>query len=266
MVNKFILITILAVLLVGAGWFAWRGLPSRDSTNLGADNLASTSTKIDIGGVVIDTSPGAGIKVATLQEEALDLINQQVVFYKSFPSEIEADLKSQISDLYSSIRENYDNLDAWNSLGQLRKVIGDYEGARDAWEFGSLIRPKNSLTFHNLGDLYGLYLNDLEKAKENYLQSVANDPENIPAYINLAELYWNAGEPKYQRQVPGFLMDGLENNLLAENRIPLLARLAKYYSEIGENQKAIDYYEEVLSLDPSVANIVQPEIDRLRNE
>jgi tetratricopeptide (TPR) repeat protein len=204
------------------------------------------------------------ISVVNFQDRALEIIGRPIMVREQFPPEIEADLRRQINDAYSSIRVNYDILDPWISLGQLRKVIGDYEGARDAWEFGGLLRPQNSATFNNLGALYGLYLNNLPKAEANYLQSVENDPANIPSYIDLAELYWNTGEAAYQNKISAWLLRGLEENLGAQNRIPLLGRLAKYYADTGDNQKAIRYYEEILILDSSYEDLIRSEIERLK--
>lgn len=258
--EKLLINLVIVSLIALTTWFIWQDFRDPQIQDPVYEGAFPDSLN-DSNGVVSDGDPI--ISVVNLQEEALKIIARPIMVKEQFPAEIEADLRRQINDAYSAIRDNFDFLDSWVSLGQLRKVIGDYEGARDAWEFGGLLRPQNSLTFQNLGALYGLYLNDLPKAEANYLQSVENDPANIPAYIDLAELYWNTGELAYQNKIPAWLSLGLEKNLGAENRVPLLGRLAKYYADTGDNQKAIRYYEEILILDASYEDLLRSEIERL---
>lgn len=96
---------------------------------------------------------------------------------------------SKIKDLSTQLKKNSDNLENWLVLGVYRKIIGDYEGAKEAWEYASAIRPQNSVSFNNLGELYAYYLKDNKKAEENYANAIENDPSAIYIYRNLFDFY-----------------------------------------------------------------------------
>ena len=64
--------------------------------------------------------------------------------------------------------------DYWIQLGLHFKFINDYEAASQAWEYASLIRPGNSLSFQNLAELYGYYMQDKKSAEKNYTRALAN--------------------------------------------------------------------------------------------
>ena len=61
-------------------------------------------------------------------------------------------------------------MENWLVLGVYRKMIGDYESAKEVWEYASAIRPQNSVSFNNLGELYAYYLKDNAKAEKIILK------------------------------------------------------------------------------------------------
>ena len=126
-----------------------------------------------------------------------------------------------------------------------------------------LVRPKNSLSFHNLGDLYGFYLKDSSKSELNYLQSIRNDPMNVDAYLNLTDLYWYSGGEEGKKAIPEFLLHAIKNNANSESKLPLVGRLAKYYEDIKDFPNAIKYYQQILDADPG-NSAIHEEIERLR--
>ena len=96
---------------------------------------------------------------------------------------------AKIQDLSSQLKKDSDNLENWLVLGVYRKTIGDYEGAREVWEYASAIRPQNSISFNNLGELYAYQLKDNAKAEENYKKAIENDPSAIYIYRNFFDFY-----------------------------------------------------------------------------
>lgn len=124
------------------------------------------------------------------------------------------------------IKQEYDLLGAWYDLGAYRKLIGDYEGAAEAWTFATLIRPKDYIGYHNLGDLYGFYIKDYPKSEENYFKSIQNNPQNVQAYLDLATIYQFAYKEK-ANQVESVLSQGLRDN---PNSVRLQSALDDYHS------------------------------------
>ena len=111
----------------------------------------------------------------------------------NFPSTLSAaqreQIKQRIDNLNAMLKANSDDFGSWIELGLERKSINDHEGARQAWEYAGYIRPKNSLSFGNLGFLYGYVLKDNKKAEQNYLKAIENDPKMVYLYIQTAEFY-----------------------------------------------------------------------------
>lgn len=257
---KYISLLIVGALAILGAWSIWRG--NQLQLEFSSERMRNATTSIYAGQDAPLGVEGDGqFEIVNLQKKADQLLQRPVVFKSEPPAPIKLDIEKQMKENTEALRGNYDNLIPWISLGQLRKVIGDYEGARDMWEFASLIRPENSLSFHNLGDLYGSYIKDFPKAEANYLVSIENDHTNVNAYLNLADLYWYEGD---KGKIPDLLLGGVRANAKTEDKLPLLARLAKYYAESGDRQNAIKYYQEIIILDPSNAAVINEEIERLR--
>ena len=94
-----------------------------------------------------------------------------------------------IKEITAKLKEDYDQLQEWLQLGLLRNLIGDYEGAKQAWEFAAVIRPKDPVAFHNLGDLYWMQFSDFPKAEKYFLEAIEKGPQHPLFYIKLHELY-----------------------------------------------------------------------------
>jgi len=110
------------------------------------------------------------------------------------PDEVKLFSESQKKDIYNSIgnvakgiKENPEYFNGMIQLGTLKKAIGDFEGARDIWEYASLKRPQNSVSFVNLGELYWRYLRQYDKAEMNFKTSIKNDPNNPGVYVCFRE-------------------------------------------------------------------------------
>ena len=72
-----------------------------------------------------------------------------------------------------------------------RKIGGDYEGARQAWEYVTKAGQEEirGIAHGNLGDLYMNFLKDYPKAEANYLEAIKINPAFIDYYRTLATLY-----------------------------------------------------------------------------
>lgn len=155
--------------------------------------------------------------------------------------------------------ENY-----WIEIGIVKKNLDNYFGARDAWEYASLLNSENATVYYNLANLYGLYLGDLKRAEENYKKSIETYPYTAQSYLALSDFYKDVYTEK----------SDLTDNVLLEGlrQIPgdpnLILGLAIYYKSSGDKENAIKYFEQFLTLkNLSKAQIqaVQKELDSLRS-
>ncbi len=158
------------------------------------------------------------------------------------------------------VDSNFDTLQGINDVAQIKRFLGDFEGARIAWEYANIIRPQNSLSFSNLGVLYHFDLKQYDKAEENYLVSIANDPDDLATIRNFFELYFYA--LKDDEKAEGLLLKSIEDN---PQEADLYSLTARFYADTGNTQKAIEYYEKHLELSPG-NEAVRQEIDRLRKQ
>ncbi len=149
-------------------------------------------------------------------------------------------------------------VDDWIAVGVIKKSFNDHEGSRDAWEYANILYPSNGLSFANLGNLYGFYLHDNQKAEFNLKKAVANDPHQASYYIGLADFYKVVDVSK-KGLVPEVILSGLDR----VKDVNLYLYLATYYKDISDKTNAIKYYEEVLKISPDQVGI-QEEINRLK--
>ena len=116
-------------------------------------------------------------------------LNRPILITLSLPDETKKLATDKINDLSAKLKKDPALFNHWLELGRFRKMIGDNEGARQAWEYAGLISPSNYVSFNNLGELYGYYLKDLAKAEVNYKKAVSNGPDQIYLYRNFADFY-----------------------------------------------------------------------------
>src|SRR3989344_2866132 len=133
--------------------------------------------------------------------QCLDLTKEQV-----------ASLKERFDKVKEFLAKTPDHMGGWMEVGLIRKGLCDYQGAADVWTYVGEIRPENSLSFANLGDLH-----------------------------------------------THFLVDGLNYNPDSHD---LMTLLASYYRDNGNKEKAIEYFNKVLKLNPD-NEAVKRELERL---
>lgn len=173
------------------------------------------------------------------------------------PEEVKVFTEEQRQQLYATIQTHANVVksdpayfNGWIQIGVLKKMIGDFEGARDAWEYASLIQPGNSLSYANLGELYWRYLHDYPNSEKNLLISIKNKPDDFQTHITLAELYYYSYTEK-SALAEKVLLDGIAGN--AENfsvKVNLIKALAALYRRQQEFSKAIAELQKVLAMEP----------------
>ena len=165
---------------------------------------------------------------------------------KLFTEEQKKQIFDKISEEAQAVKINPIHFQGWINLGLLKKTIGDFEGTRDVWEYASLIEPLNSLSFSNLGELYWRYLHEYPKSEANLRTSIEHKPDDIQNYVSLAELYHYSYKEKYE-MADDVLLEGLKAN---PGNGTLMRRLAYFYEQRKEWDKALEWWEKVLGSSP----------------
>lgn len=193
----FYLFFILIIISGITGWFIYKDLSQRSPTS------SNTTTP----GVVAGNQSSLPDNI----DELIPDLDKEIVFKVDLPEDYKQQIILDIEDVRSRLRKDYNDLQDWLQLGLLFKVTEDYERVQECWEFGALIRPYDSIVFHNLGDLYHLYLPDFPRSEENYFKAIENDPGIVMYYQKLHELYTYSYEKK-EYLADDVLIEGLKNN------------------------------------------------------
>lgn len=144
-------------------------------------------------------------------------LNRPINITENLSPQMQKEAKEHIAALIIRLKENPQLYSHWIDLGLYRKLIGDFEGTREAWEYAARLQPEEGLPFHNLGDLYNFELKDFSKAEKNYMQAVAADPDQIFFYEKLYEFYrFSKKDEVRARQM---LEKGIAQNPAASERL-----------------------------------------------
>jgi len=163
-----------------------------------------------------------------------------------------------------ALTEQPDQLDGWLTLGRVKKNLGDFKGAELSWFKANEYRPKNSISFGNLADLYTNFTKEYDKAEAAYIQAIQNslgEEHNAALYRNFYSFYFYNLEDNQKAEAT--LKEGIENN---PGSSELLVLLADFYKKTSQNDQAIEYYQKALTLDPERAGELQEEIDKLQQK
>lgn len=177
-VSLFIIVFV-TVALIG------KGKESLDSAGVAGTPEEATSPEV-LGEdmvVTLDTSPTV---VPTI---AIPDLTRTPRFASWAPKDAVTRAQDSIKQLQAMLLANPTLFHEWIDLGLTFSSVGDYEGARAAYEYAGALRPANSVSFGNLGYLYAYHLKDTSKAIQFYKKAIANDPTQEYLQVQLFEVY-----------------------------------------------------------------------------
>ncbi|MDP3779156.1 MAG: hypothetical protein Q8R30_03900 [bacterium] len=208
-----------------------------------------------------DTPFPEPVKPEVYKGRPLDEVRPVSDEVKLFSESQKQDIYNSIGNLAKAIKENPEFFNGMIQLGTLKKTIGDFEGARDIWEYASLKRPQNSVSFANLGELYWRYLHQYNQAELNFKTSIKNDPANPGVYVSLSGVYFYSMKEKAEL-ADDVILDGINANPKSTD---LLRALASLYERRGEYVKAIESWQKILAQNPQ-DTAVAAAIDSLKKK
>jgi len=251
--NILIVLGIAALLALG-GFAAWKqGYFAGPAT----ENATSTPTSASGGGYGVQASSTGDVAITPLPVPSGSdpfpqhpLINRQVSVPASFSAEAKAIILADIESIRAALRKNPKDLQAWVELGVRYKAINEYEAAREAWEYVSLVSPDNIVSFNNLGDLQHYVFKDYARAELNFLQAIHNNPNYLLSYLNLHDLY-RLSYKQNTTKAEDILQQGIKQNPKA---IDLMVALATYYRGKGRIADAKVFYERAIAVATDIGN------------
>ena len=169
--------------------------------------------------------------------------NKPLVFSADLTADVRAILLSRWQASVVALKKDSHDAETWIGLGALRKIAGDYSGAASAWEYASLLSPKNATSFNNLGDLYMNYLHNYPLAEKNYLTAISNQSTNPAYYSALATMYTSLYK-KGTGADEAILLKGIKAN---PKSIDLQVLLARLYTHEGKTAQAKASYQAAIT-------------------
>ena len=161
------------------------------------------------------------------------------------------------------------------SIGNILQTMGDYENAYNSFMQAQQIYPEYKYNYLNLANIE-YFRKNYKSAIENYTIFLNAYPEHLEASENLANVYYASGQPdkacdiyaalykKYPSAFKDFTNYGMAlfdtkqykpasemlTKALADNQEneAILAKLALSYQNLGENEKALEYYKKTFSI------------------
>ncbi|HEY4511085.1 MAG TPA: hypothetical protein VJG29_01800, partial [Candidatus Paceibacterota bacterium] len=166
------------VLLVGGGYYVYQDV--REEKFPASDDIPSISATTSPDGNLspvtsapgVEYTSGSGGGMAVAPSIPIPDLNRAIVFGAEFSPEAQDIMRGKILSLEGELKSNPSLFSGWLALGIYRKQTGDYEGARQAWEYVGALQPENNTSFLNLGILYHSYLKDFPKAEQYFLTSL----------------------------------------------------------------------------------------------
>lgn len=195
MKNKTKIIVILLAIIIIAGVLFLTGAIKSNGEKVLPDgsNTVSSTTEQTVGGVTYTGSGDFKVEQVPLNENVPAVkvpdLNRPLNFPVGTSPEVKTIIEAKIASNIAKLKKDPNLIAEWISLGINRKMISDYEGAKEAWEYAAIINPNYVVTFANLSDLYGYYLKDNVKAEAYYLKAIENDPASSNYYIRAANFY-----------------------------------------------------------------------------
>lgn len=200
---KKLLLSLLAVIAVGAVAWYLRGDLDISQPSV-TEKMPEEKVIVKQGQPILDNKE-------VLKAAVAEIISRPIMVSAPLSESNKKRALDKIKEITDLIEKDYNFIYPWYDLGAYRRIIGDFEGAAEAWTFATLIRPNDFVSYHNLGDLYGFYVKDYPKSEENYLKSIQLNPQNIQAYLDLALIYGSVYKEK-SNQVESILLQGLKVN------------------------------------------------------
>lgn len=186
-------------------------------------------------------------------EDAITCFNQATALnpnwvrphYNKAMALVKLGLGSKAINLMNEVVDNHPlDAEAHYYLGSIYDRLNDLENARRCYELAVKLESKDADILADLGIVY-YKLNQYDKALKYFEEALLNDPYQSTSYLGKANIQRILGQLESSENT---YLNGIEFNPRNES---LLLQLGKLYMEKGQYPKALDYFNEVIFIDPN---------------
>ncbi len=149
-------------------------------------------------------------------------------------------LQSGYALAFNDIAKDKLDFNAWINVGTLNFMAGNYETAKQVWQYTSAQWPSNHASHNNLGELYMSYLKDYPKAEKEFLAAIVNKPDDTNPYRNLFTLYSETSYKPSNSAAEDILKKAIAANPRA---VDMQYTLAVYLKKLGRTDEAMAMFQ-----------------------
>ncbi len=150
-----------------------------------------------------------------------------------------------VFEMLDTVERESDMVDVVLSIGLYLNLFGETDKAIEQYEYLLIKRPTHSTVMNNLAWIY-IDREEYEKAEGYFKTNIENNPAFSNWYINLADLY-RSYMPEKKSEIPELIQQGIDEK---EENFVLTVYLAEFYEKEKEYEKALEWYNKALAIDP----------------
>lgn len=180
------------------------------------------------------------------------LLDRQIQFPETFPQEARDPFNARLEETKEKIRADETNVLAWFDLAILYKMVADYNGAVEIWNYVSAKYPSDSISIHNLAEHYFHQEKNYKKAEKLYHKAIGINPSFTTNYSDLHEMYRYVYKQNTGAAVD-ILLEGIQN-VSGLGKVDLTIALASYYRDTDDSQNARIYFSQARDIARQLGN------------
>lgn len=143
-------------------------------------------------------------------------------------------------------------INIYKNVGLCMKALGNADLAIKFLKRFEEISPDKEDVYVYLADLTYTDIKDNRKAIEYYEKALEKNPNNFTIYNMLGHLYSTCYQDKFKDKQIGYLTKAYE---LAPNNRVIVKNLAYVYGKFDEEQKADEFYQKLMYLNPTHSDL-----------
>lgn len=208
--------------------------------------------------IVVIVLIALGVGLAYWQKQSPEISTNTNENYEQLNNE----QKEKLAQATKKVKDNPESNIALIELARIQTEFRWHEEAIATYNKALELAPLDPLALNNLSNIY-FTLEQYEKTEELLLKIINSNPRAmLQSYTDLADLY-RYQLPEKRDKTPEILLKGLEHN--PEKQELFLRYLAVYHKDFGDKQKAVEYYEKLLEVEPD-NETARTELEQLQAE
>lgn len=191
---------LLMLAIVGAGFYFFGHSRTSDETDENKDVVAKR-----------EVQPGGTEDIFENDSvAAIPNLDRPIIISPDIPEATEMLARTKIEEISSALKENNKLFSHWLDLGIYRKIIEDFEGAKEAWIYASALQPDDARPYNNLADLAIYYVHDNQAGEHYLLKAIEKSPDQLYYYNAAFEFYYYV--LKDEHRAKAMLEQGIAKN------------------------------------------------------